>query len=1178
MSNRGTSPTVGLDHVVDLVLVVDAAGRIRSANTAAWRILGYDPAEKVGTNALDLVHPDDGATAAESLVGTAARAGRTTRPVRVRVRRSDGSWCDLEVLANNLLDDPDVAGVVITGRECEQSFPADGAVRENERRMHAAFDAAPIGMGLVDLGGRFLRANRALGRLSGQSPDELVGRSMAELIDPVERDTVVDALGRLVAGSMDGYESEARWSRGDGSSVVVRLSASMVDDEDRHPLYLSLQVVDLSERVAVEEALRAREQQYRLIVESTNEGFWAIDAAGVTTFVNRRMGEMLGWDPGEMVGVHFFDFMEADAREAAGARLERGLDAATGMHDLRLRHRNGSDVWTRLARSPLADLSGNFVGAIAVVTDITEQRRVDEGVRLAQDRFRTLVQESSDLILVLAEDGTVDYASPAIEPMLGYPPEGIRGSAVRTLVVDDDTVRELLGGELHAVERMGERASSEVRFRHRDDTVRYCEVVVRELTDDPSVHGIVLNARDVTETRRAERQLRALFEESNDIITVLHPDGSWFASPAGTRILGHPPGYEPEGGLLSLVHPDDVDEATAALGEALAGARPSTDPLEVRVAAADGSYRWLETFVRDGTDDPLIDGVVITARDVTERRAQAAALRESERRFAAAFERSPVAVALIGLDGRAIDCNAEFCRMLDRSRDEIVGEDTLTLVHPDDRYAVVAQSTARLESDVEELPDPTRMLRRDGSIVWVRSDSHLMTDDDGAASSVVATMLDITAQREAEEKLQTSEHWYRTLVSHQSDIVTVVGNDGEVLYISPSVETVLGIKPEEMIGGTGAEGVHPDDIDRLFSSLTDQLDRGSDARPVEYRQRCSDDSWLWLEATGQYLPDDLGVDGVIVTARDISERKRAEAQQRETDTQFQAAFAASPLGIGFADLTGQIVWVNRALAGIVGIAEDDLRAMKFQELSSPDEFEMERAETRRLLRGEIDSFLSEKRYDHPAGRTVWALLYVSLIRDTDGKPKYVVGQLEDITERKQRELELTHDAEHDLLTGLQNRAGLRATLARMWAERSTERPMAVLFGDLDRFKPVNDTFGHQAGDEVLAHVARRLQQVVRGGDVVARWGGDEFVVVCAGVADLDEAATIGERIRLAMAEPFRVAAGEFRVGMSVGVAIDRGHSTPDELLADADAAAFRAKGEGRSCVAVAPGAAATAQE
>jgi diguanylate cyclase (GGDEF)-like protein/PAS domain S-box-containing protein len=490
-------------------------------------------------------------------------------------------------------------------------------------------------------------------------------------------------------------------------------------------------------------------------------------------------------------------------------------------------------------------------------------------------------------------------------------------------------------------------------------------------------------------------------------------------------------------------------------------------------------------------------------------------------------------------------------------------------VHPDDREVAVGQAVARIGNGLADHPEPIRMVRSDGAIVWVRSDAQIVLDDEGVPSSVVATMVDITAQREAEEKLQSSEHWYRTLVSHQSDIVTVIDNDGSVVYISPSVATVIGIKPEEMVGTAGIEGIHPDDQERLFASLAEQLETGAEARPVEYRQRCWDGSWLWLEAKGQYLPDDLGIDGVIVTSRDVSERKRAEAEQRETDAQFQAAFAASPLGIGFAELSGRIVWVNRALSGIVGIPEADLLTMTFQDLSTPDDLERERAETRRLLRGEVNAFTSEKRYEHPSGRTVWGLLYVSLIRDTDGRPKYVVGQLEDVTERKQREMELTHDAEHDLLTGLQNRAGLRSTLAERWSERTPERPMAVLFGDLDRFKPVNDVAGHHAGDEVLAQVARRLHGAVRGGDVVARWGGDEFVVVCGAVADVDEAASIAERIRAAMAEPFRVAAGEFRVGMSVGVAVDNGHGSPDELLADADIAAFRAKGLGRSSVAVA---------
>ncbi|HEY3722244.1 MAG TPA: PAS domain S-box protein [Acidimicrobiia bacterium] len=534
-----------------------------------------------------------------------------------------------------------------------------------------------------------------------------------------------------------------------------------------------------------------------------------------------------------------------------------------------------------------------------------------------------------------------------------------------------------------------------------------------------------------------------------------------------------------------------------------------------------------------------------------------------------AFVHVPAAIAAIGLDGRLIACNPAFEAIVGAGAEDLTGVDAMEFVHPDDIDQAVAASIERIEGRQArtDRPQPIRVVRRDGGTAWVQFDSTLIDGGPGDPY-VLATMTDVSIQIAADDARARDEAWFRALIQHQSDIITVVGFDGMVRYISPNCQRLLGFDAESLIGTSGIDNIHPDDIGSLIDGLGAQLTDGLAARPFEYRQRRSDGSWLWLEATGKALPAEFGVDAVIVNARDITERRRAHEAARDAEARFRVAFSTSPLGIGFANLNGRFTWVNDALVRLVGVPELRLLEMSFQDLSDDAELAHEIAQARRLLRGEIDSFCTEKRYQHPDSRVIWARLHVSLVRDAGGDPSQFLGQLEDITEQKDRELSLSHDAMHDPLTGLFNRSGLRERVDAAWAARRPATPMAIIFGDLDGFKHVNDSLGHDAGDEVLVHVARRLTAAVRPDDVVARWGGDEFVIVCPRVSGAEEARRIADRVRVTIEAPFRLGPGQAEIGISFGVAVDTGQPLPDLLLKDADEAAYRAKLDGRNRVVV----------
>jgi diguanylate cyclase (GGDEF)-like protein/PAS domain S-box-containing protein len=285
-----------------------------------------------------------------------------------------------------------------------------------------------------------------------------------------------------------------------------------------------------------------------------------------------------------------------------------------------------------------------------------------------------------------------------------------------------------------------------------------------------------------------------------------------------------------------------------------------------------------------------------------------------------------------------------------------------------------------------------------------------------------------------------------------------------------------------------------------------------------------------------------------------------------TDEEFAAeqmrlAFENAPIGIAVVNLDGRFARVNRALCRITGYTCEALQATTFQQITHPDDLDKDLEHAARLLAGEVASYQMEKRYRRADGSHVWVNLSGSIARDADGTPLYFIAHVEDITERIAARRALEHHALHDQLTGLANRAYLvqRLHQALELVERRRHE-VAVLFCDLDEFKDINDTFGHDIGDEVLIEVAGRITSVLRGSDTAARLGGDEFVVLCEDIDDRVEAFQVVERIRSSVNAPVRYGDLRLHVSMSIGVAFSgSGHDDLTRLLREADRAMYRDK-------------------
>ncbi|MCA1619112.1 MAG: EAL domain-containing protein [Acidobacteria bacterium] len=301
--------------------------------------------------------------------------------------------------------------------------------------------------------------------------------------------------------------------------------------------------------------------------------------------------------------------------------------------------------------------------------------------------------------------------------------------------------------------------------------------------------------------------------------------------------------------------------------------------------------------------------------------------------------------------------------------------------------------------------------------------------------------------------------------------------------------------------------------------------------------------------------------------KNIETVERHVAALQESEERFRSAFDYAAIGMALVSPEGRWLQVNRSLCAILGYTEPELLGMSYQDITHPEELASVDAHVRQMLDGRAPTCQTEKRYFHKDGHVVWIYLSISRVAGGQEAGARLIFQIQDITDRKQAERQLLHDAFHDALTGLPNRAlfidRLKHALARH--KRLGAAQFSVLFLDLDRFKVINDSLGHAIGDQLLVGIARRLETCLRPGDTVARLGGDEFTVLLEDVSDTREVIAVAERIETELSLPFNLGGHEVFTTASIGIAPSTtGYERSDDILRDADTAMYRAKSLGKS--------------
>jgi diguanylate cyclase (GGDEF)-like protein/PAS domain S-box-containing protein len=908
------------------------------------------------------------------------------------------------------------------------------------------------------------------------------------------------------------------------------------------------------------------DSDFRLAAESTSQIMWIAASDGATEFLNPAGAMYNGalaaahpkWDWASLVHPD-----EADAARVAWADATR--TRSSYRHDHRLRRVDGEYRWHSVCCSPITDGNGD-ARWVGTAWDIDDAKSLEASLRLGERQSAATLK----LLEMLHSKAPIGFGFIDREfriVHLNEPFAAANGSTVaeqRGRLVADvvpqlwPRLRELY----HRVLEHGEailNVELEVPALGAAEEVRTYLASQYPVNVDDELIGIGVVVVDITSRKHAEQAMRfqaeLLAAVGQAVVavdlerTIIYWNRAaeqlygWSAAEAiGRRSVDVIRREEAEGGPEMMV-------GLMRRGQTWSG--------EYEATGRDGSA--ISVHVTNtpafGPDGSLV-AVIGSSVDITERKAGD----DARRRLSSIVDGSGDAIFGSTVDGFFTSWNPAAEQLFGYTAAEVIGR-SVALIAPPGRGGEQSSMRDRLIAGGAHEHLETARLRKDGSLVDVLITASTMTDDTGAVVGLAVIARDITARLEVERTLESSlrrlaeAQAIAQLGSFDLDVVT------EELNWSDESFRIFGLDPgialtRELLMAT----IHRDDRPKVAAAEI-EVEKGLSI-DLDFRIIRDDFEVRWLRA---HAVPEVDADGTIVrvagTIMDDTDRVEADRVRTAAETRFETGFEQSAIGTAITDLNGIPRRVNAAMCTILGRPAELVVGHRWAEYGHPDEVALAHMMLTRLAAGH-ETHHDERRYLRPDGTIVWVLSHVTLVRDEEKQPQYFFAQFQDISERKQMEHDLAHQALHDSLTGLPNRVLLSDRLLHGLAgSRRRASQLGVIFLDVDQFKVVNDSMGHSAGDEFLRLAAGRISGAIRPGDTVARFGGDEFVVVCDDVSAF-QTEQIAARVLEVLRQPCNIGNESLRITASLGIAIADDHATPESLLRDADAAMYRAKERG----------------
>ena len=915
---------------------------------------------------------------------------------------------------------------------------------------------------------------------------------------------------------------------------------------------------------------------------------------GVVVAANWELIDLLGADP---CGRPVAELFARHVRAASAEHLDTAMLSGTfGVRwDSCLTCANGQYLSVQAKAKALpAGASGGTI----VFHDISAVERDQRSLRKTLLEQQAILENAAVGIL-FTKDGVIQECNIRCAEMLGYSRQELEGEASVAVYPSEADFADM-GRKAGPPLSQGLSFMQEAQLRRKDGSLFWARVFGRAIDPINTAEGTVWIMEDINEHRIDEEKLRRAllemqaimdsaplaigFQRDNRILRYNHRFAEFF-------------GFSDDGGvgqLTSTLYPSQqaFDAVVKKARPLLARGKPYQAEMEMR--RQDGSTFWAHAFGYVINPGRTQQDTIWIFDDRSAQKQHEEATRQLLLEQKAILDNASVGI-LFSKAQIMLSCNPRMAEMFGYGIDEMIGQPSAMVFPSQAQYEEFGREAAPLLGTGQPFEKKAyEFKRRDGSLFWCRVRANAV-DDAHSEGGTIWILEDVTATRQT-----------------QMEVEAIMTNASmSILFTKNRVITRYNRGFAEMFRYDGDAGLGLPGL-ALYPSQESYDKLGAQAYPflsigkpfqTEIEMRRADDTLMWAQLIGYVVNPDDPTQGTIWVIEDRTEQKRAEESLRNALLENQAILDSAVLGISVVE-QGRNLRCNTKMEELFGYAPGEMNQLSVQAFyADKDAWEAARAATARdfhagrvhaseyqLVRKDGSTFwgrLSGRPFDlaMATGRSVWLVDDITERREAAEAVSRARDELEvrvlertaelaganallqgEIVERRQAEARVHHMAYHDSLTGLPNRALLSDRLDRaMLAAQRSERRLAVMFIDLDRFKTINDSLGHMTGDQLLKEVAARLCRAVRASDTVARLGGDEFVVLVPGIRSADEASHVAEKIIEALSESFPLEGRNLHITPSIGICVypDDGGDV-ETLMRHADAAMYHAKASGRN--------------